>query len=99
MKNTAVLVNTSRGTVIDQTALVVALREGTIRAAAIDVYDPEPPSPGDPLLALPNVTLSPHLAGVTAESLMRILNAAAANCDRLRNGEALHDVIEEGVQH
>lgn len=99
MKPTAILINTARGTIVDHDALVSALRDGRIRAAAIDVYDPEPPSPDDPLLALPNVTLSPHLAGVTAESLMRILNAAAANCNRLRDGEPLHDPILEGSAH
>lgn len=99
MKPEAILINTSRGTVVDHDALVDALRHRRIRGAAIDVYDPEPPRADDPLLALDNVTLSPHLAGVTAESLIRILNAAAANCNRLRNGEELHDVIGPGGGH
>ena len=99
MKHEAILINTSRGTVVDRDALVDALRTNRIRGAAIDVYDPEPPAADDPLLGLDNVVLSPHLAGVTAESLIRILNAAAANCGRLKNGDDLLDVIEEGAAH
>jgi phosphoglycerate dehydrogenase-like enzyme len=94
MKQEAILINTSRGPVVDHDALVEALKSNRIRAAAIDVYDPEPPPPDDPLLSLPNVTLSPHMAGVTAESLLRILQAAMANCNRVARGEAPLDVVE-----
>jgi phosphoglycerate dehydrogenase-like enzyme len=93
MKREAVLVNTARGSVVDRGALVGALRSRRIRAAALDVFDPEPPAPDDPLLALDNVVLSPHLAGVTAESLLRILIAACENCRRVARGEQPHDVI------
>jgi len=95
MKPSAILVNTARGPVVDHDALVDALRSHRIRAAALDVFDPEPPPPDDPLLSLDNVVLSPHMAGVTAESLLRILQAAAANCNRLASGEALRDVVGE----
>jgi glyoxylate reductase/D-3-phosphoglycerate dehydrogenase len=94
MKQEAVLINTSRGPVVDHDALVEALSSKRIRAAAIDVYDPEPPPPDDPLLKLDNVTLSPHMAGVTAESLLRILIAAMANCNRVARGEEPLDVVE-----
>ena len=99
MKPEAILVNTSRGPVVDHDALVDALRSKSIRAAALDVYDPEPPPPDDPLLALDNVTFSPHMAGVTAESLLRILQAAMANCNRVARGEEPLDVVEEGTEH
>lgn len=99
MKHEAILVNTSRGPVIDHDALVDALRDKRIRAAALDVHDPEPPPPDDPLLGLDNVTLSPHMAGVTAESLLRILQAAMANCNRVARGEQPLDVVEEGAEH
>jgi D-3-phosphoglycerate dehydrogenase / 2-oxoglutarate reductase len=63
MKPTAILVNTARGEVIDQQALVRALSEHLIGGAGIDVVDPEPPAPDDPILRLDNVVLTPHIAG------------------------------------
>jgi len=99
MKPNAVLVNTSRGPLVDATALAKALREGRIRAAAIDVFDPEPPPAGLPLYALDNVVLSPHMAGVTGESILRIIAAALENCRRVARGEAPLDVVTEGSSH
>jgi D-3-phosphoglycerate dehydrogenase len=63
MKPTAVLLNTSRGPVIDEPALVRALREGWIAAAGLDVLEQEPPAPDNPLLAMDNVVVTPHVAG------------------------------------
>lgn len=65
MKKTAVLINTARGPLIDQGALVQALRAGTIFAAGLDVTDPEPSAAGDPLLACPNAVVTPHIASAT----------------------------------
>jgi phosphoglycerate dehydrogenase-like enzyme len=93
MKAGAVLVNTARGPLVDQAALANALRTGRLRAAAIDVFDPEPPPPDSPLLGLENVVLSPHMAGVTQESVMRILGAALENCRRVARGEDPHDIV------
>jgi D-3-phosphoglycerate dehydrogenase len=67
MKKTAVLINTSRGPVIDEAALVRALSEGWIAAAGLDVLDPEPPAATNPLLRLDNVVLTPHIASYTDE--------------------------------
>jgi phosphoglycerate dehydrogenase-like enzyme len=93
MKPTAVLVNTARGPVVDPAALASALHAGRLRAAAIDVFDPEPPRSDNPLLHAPNCVLSPHLGGATAESVMRIVAAALENCKRVGRGEPPHDVI------
>lgn len=68
MKRGAVVVNTSRGPLIDQPALIAALREGRIAGAGIDVYDQEPLPPDHPILSAPNTVLTPHLGYVTEEN-------------------------------
>ena len=99
MKPTAVLVNTARGPLVEADALARALREGKIRAAAIDVFDPEPPPADLPLKDLENVVLQPHMAGVTGESILRILAAALENCRRVSRGEDPLDVLAAGSSH
>ena len=68
MKRSAYLVNTSRGPLIDQAALIAALREGRIAGAGLDVYDEEPLPPEHPILSAPNTVLTPHLGYVTEEN-------------------------------
>ncbi|WP_431269678.1 NAD(P)-dependent oxidoreductase [Dankookia sp. P2] len=68
MKSSAVIVNTSRGPLIDQAALITALGERRIAGAGIDVFDTEPLPPGHPILAAPNTVLTPHLGYVTEEN-------------------------------
>lgn len=68
MKNTAVLINSSRGSLVDEAALYTALKNGTIRGAALDVYETEPLAAGNPLFELENVVLSPHVAALTEET-------------------------------
>ena len=68
MKPSAVIVNTSRGPLIDQPSLIAALQAGTIAGAGIDVFDHEPLPPGHPMLAAPNTVLTPHLGYVTEEN-------------------------------
>jgi D-3-phosphoglycerate dehydrogenase / 2-oxoglutarate reductase len=63
MKPSAVLINTARGEIFDQQALVRALSERSISGAGLDVLDPEPPAPDDPILTLDNVVITPHIAG------------------------------------
>jgi len=77
MKPGAILVNTSRGGVIDETALLEALRSDGLRAAALDVFAEEPLPPTHPLLALPNVTVSGHIAFYSEESLEQMRRDAA----------------------
>jgi D-3-phosphoglycerate dehydrogenase len=69
MKPTAYFVNTSRGGTVDEAALIRALREGWIAGAGLDVLDQEPPDPGNPLLGMPNVLLTPHTAGYSEDSM------------------------------
>jgi D-3-phosphoglycerate dehydrogenase len=77
MKPTAFLVNTSRGELIDEAALTAALTRGALAGAALDVFEQEPLAPGSPLRFLPNVLLSPHVAGQTGESMRAVAIAAA----------------------
>ena len=72
MKNTASLINLSRGPVVDQKALYEALSQHEIASAALDVLEKEPPEKDEPLLSLPNVILTPHLGGNTIDALIRI---------------------------
>ena len=69
MKPTAYLINCARGVIVDEEALIEALEAGKIAGAGIDVYDPEPPSPSNPLLAMENVVATPHSAGFTEDCL------------------------------
>ena len=79
MRASAYLVNTARGGIIDEGALHSALTRGVIRAAGLDVFDREPPSPDNPLLTLDSVLTAPHMAGVTKESFERMAIAVANN--------------------
>jgi phosphoglycerate dehydrogenase-like enzyme len=93
MKPTAVLINTARGSLVDEEALAKALHDGTIAGAALDVLESEP-MPGDsPLRRLDNVLITSHLAGQTAEARERAgLTAAHAVIDVLENREPAHPV-------
>lgn len=88
----AVIVNAARGGLLDQDALCDALASGQIRAAALDVYDPEPPPPGSRLFSTPNLVLSPHLAGASRETAERAAVIAAAEIGRYLRGEPLRYV-------
>jgi D-3-phosphoglycerate dehydrogenase len=87
MRPDAFLVNTARGPIVQQAALIRALREGWIRGAAIDVFDPEPPPPHSPLYALHNLILTPHVAGLTAEAARDLSVSAAGQILHVLRGE------------
>jgi phosphoglycerate dehydrogenase-like enzyme len=94
MKPGALLINTARGGLVDQSALIEALRHRRLLGAGLDVYDQEPVPADCPLLAMDNVVLQPHVAWLTPETLGRSLAVAMENCRRLRDGEELlHRVL------
>ncbi|MEE6178770.1 2-hydroxyacid dehydrogenase [Mycobacterium sp. 050134] len=93
MKPSAVLVNTSRGAVVDESALVDALRGGRLAAAGLDVFDAEPVAADNPLLGLDNVVLTPHVTWCTVDTMRRYLTEAVDNCRRLRDGEPLAHLV------
>jgi D-3-phosphoglycerate dehydrogenase len=87
MKKSAVLINTSRGAVVDHAALHDALIRKTIAGAALDVLETEPPPPGDALSKLPNVIVTPHIAGNTNEATERIGGVLLDDIKRVIDGE------------
>ncbi|MBI1198656.1 MAG: hydroxyacid dehydrogenase [Phenylobacterium sp.] len=93
MRPGAILINTARGGLVDEPALVEALASGRLGGAGLDVFGQEPVDPANPLLALPNVVVAPHMAWLTPETLERSLAAAFENCRRLRAGEPLQNQV------
>ena len=95
MKPTAYLINTCRGPVVDEKALIEALSNGTIAGAGLDVFDQEPPPANNGLFPLPNVVLSAHFAGPTWDNQYTRLRNAYDNCQRVLRGEKPLWVIPE----
>lgn len=83
MKPGAVVINTSRGGIADEAAVAAALREGRLGGAAFDVFEPEPLAAGNPWEGCKNAILTPHVAGVTAESNVRVSTLIAAEVARI----------------
>jgi len=95
MKTSAILINTCRGSVVDEAALHRALLEGQIAGAGLDVMVEEPPAPNHPLFALPNVTLTPHSAGPTWENWTARFRNGFDNIQRVAAGRPPRWVIPE----
>jgi phosphoglycerate dehydrogenase-like enzyme len=95
MKSTSVLVNTARGELVDELALIDALREGRILGAGLDVLSQEPPDPTNPIFELKNVLLTPHTAGPTWQSFPRRFENCFANIERVQKGEKAQWVVPE----
>jgi D-3-phosphoglycerate dehydrogenase len=97
MKPNALIVNVSRGPVIDDVALVDALREGRIAGAALDVFATQPLPPEHPFLQFENVIVTPHMAGITEESMERMGTGAAAEALRVLSGELPLNLVNPEV--
>lgn len=95
MKPTAVIINVGRGPVIDEPALVSALREKRIRGAALDVFETEPLPAGHAFFGLDNVLLSPHCADHTSDWLDQAMQLFLDNFERFRKGEPLLNVVDK----
>jgi phosphoglycerate dehydrogenase-like enzyme len=98
MKRTAFLINTSRGEIVDQGELYRRLAGQRIAGAALDVFDPEPPRPDDPLLLLENVIVTPHMAGATIDTWARRLRISYENFQRIRNYQSAEFIVNPGFQ-
>ena len=102
MKPSAILINTARGRLVDEAALIDALRQRTIAAAGIDVYVGEPPVTYDPhpnpeFFTLDNVVLTPHLGGCTEDALKGIATLSARNLVALVRGERPEGLLNPEV--
>jgi phosphoglycerate dehydrogenase-like enzyme len=92
MKPTAALINTSRGPIVDEAALVAALRVGVIAAAGLDVYDREPLPAGHPLTMLPNAVLLPHLGYVSEPGLRHMYGQVVQDIAAFQAGEPIRTI-------
>ena len=95
MKKTAYLINVARGPIVDEKALIKALKEGWIAGAGIDVYEKEPPDPENPLFKLENILLTPHIAWYTEDALRRLEMSAVNEAIRMLKGQLPKNLVNE----
>ena len=95
MKSSAILINTSRGPVVDEQALIEALERGIIAGAGLDVFEQEPVDPHNPLLTMTNVVATPHMAGTTWDTWARRAQFGFENMERVRHGEPPQAVVRD----
>ncbi len=93
MKKDAVLINTARGTIIDEQALYEHMKNGGLKYACIDVFDPEPPAKDNPLLTLDNVIVTPHLAGLARNGQKRIGTFVCEELTHFLNGQPVRGEV------
>ena len=97
MKKSAILINTARGKIVNEEALVKALKEGQIRGAGLDVFEKEPLPVDDPLTTLENVVLTPHIAFLTQEALEECAYVCVRNVEKFIDGEPQNVVNPEVI--
>jgi D-3-phosphoglycerate dehydrogenase len=97
LKPGSILINVARGPLVDETALVGALQSGHLAGAALDVFDTQPLPQDHPLLTLPNVILTPHMAGITEESMFRMGQGVVAEARRILAGELPVNLVNPDV--
>lgn len=97
MKPTAYLINASRGELVDEPALIDALKQGKIAGAAIDVFKEEPPQLTNPLLSAPNLIITPHVAGVADEAIEKIATGAARAVADFAQGKKPVNVVNPSI--
>lgn len=97
MKRGAVLVNVARGGIVNEGDLFTALTDGTLAGAGLDVFDAEPPDAMNPLFKLDNVVLTPHNAGMTAESVQRMSTTLAKDILRAVNGQPPVNMVNSEI--
>lgn len=97
MKDDAVLVNVSRGGLVDQTALITALEEGRLRGAALDAFSVEPLPPGHPLWGAPRLLITPHTSAYTHRFWEREAELLLDNLSRYRTGQPLRNVVDKAA--
>lgn len=98
MKKTATLVNTARGPIVDEAALIAALKAGTIAHAGLDVYDKEPLPKGHPLTTLDNVTLVPHLGYVVEESYRQFYGGTVEDIEAWLDGKPINVINPDALK-
>lgn len=97
MKDNAILINTARGSLVDEAALVEALQSGKLKYACLDVTDPEPPAADSPLRSIPNCIMTPHLAGLANNGKLKIGAHVADEIERFLAGDALVSEITQAM--
>jgi glyoxylate/hydroxypyruvate/2-ketogluconate reductase len=97
MKSGAILINASRGPIVDEAALIEALQAGIIRGAGLDVFESEPLDPSSPLLRMPNVVALPHIGSATHETRHGMARCAAQNLVAALEGKLRHNIVNPEV--